>query len=117
PDLAAVVGSAFAHKLQAPSPARRRAVWTEGLAAIGAELAASQVERLAGDFALGPGEIADIVSSAQRLSPGAADYDGLRRACVARLQGRLGRLADLVVTHFRWDDLVLPDEEIDRLWE
>jgi SpoVK/Ycf46/Vps4 family AAA+-type ATPase len=89
----------------------------EGLAAIGAELAASQIERLAGDFALGPGEIADIVSSAQRLSPGAADYDGLRRACVARLQGRLGRLADLVVTHFRWDDLVLPDEEIDRLWE
>ena len=117
PELAAVLGSALAHKLQAPSPARRRTVWSEGLAAIGSALPASQVERLAGDFALGPGEIADIVSSVQRLTPGAADYDGLRRACVARLQGRLGRLADLVVTHFRWDDLVLPDEDIDRLWE
>ncbi|MEZ4361948.1 MAG: ATP-binding protein [Kofleriaceae bacterium] len=120
PGLAAVSAGAIRQALARPTAPERNVLWSRALAAAGAALPARQVAELADAFPMNASEIEDVVASAHRVAQGtggAPGADTYRSACLARQHARLGRLADLVPRGFGWQDLVLPEEELERLRE
>jgi hypothetical protein len=119
PGLAVIAGTALRHELARPGATERRAAWERALTSAGATLPPRQIVDLADSFPMTATEIADVVAAAHRMvhvgaQPGAEAY---RAACLARQHARLGRLADFVPHGFTWEDLVIPEEELDRLLE
>ena len=99
-----------------PLPAEQRAAW---LAALGSG-AEQTADRLTGQFDFDAATIAAIAS----LAAGSGDIDGtaspgqlpvLWDACAAVCRPRMDALAQRIESHFTWDDLVLPDSELDLL--
>ena len=79
------------------------------------------LESIARAFHLAPGEIIDTGAEAQELaslSPtGTITHDQLRSGIDRRLRNDLGDMAKRISVSARWDDLVLPDEDILRIKE
>jgi hypothetical protein len=120
PALAAVARTAVRHHLQRPSAAERRPLWQQALTRVGATLPERHLLELAEGFPMGGGEIRDVVAAAARgqvAAGGGPTLDELRAACMSRQRTRLGRLADYIPPAFSWDDLVLAEEERERLRE
>ena len=112
--------------------ARRRHCWQAGLAAAGVALAPCDLDALAGRFRLAADEIADAVATAQaqarwqdaqatgERSAGDDDrrtVDALFGAARLHSGQGLATLARKVVPRYRWEDLVLPADRLDRLRE
>ena len=115
-DLVHVLGSALTHALPAVQGEARQTLWRTSLQRVGVSLPDDRLVRLAEDFALGPHEIDELITG---LSSGGAtlDEESLRQASAQRMRGRLGRLAERLITPFSWNDLILPEEELARLKE
>jgi hypothetical protein len=119
PGLSVVASTALRHELARPGAAERRVAWERALAGAGTSLAPHQIVELADSFPMTASEIRDAVAASHRMVHGGArpGPDSYRTACLARQHARLGRLADFVPHGFTWEDLVLPDDELDRLLE
>ena len=80
-------------------------------------------EALAGKFKLTPGQIRDARSAAENLARWRSPYDvrvtitDLYAACRAQSNPKLGELARKIEPKFRWDDLVLPPDQMAQLAE
>jgi AAA+ superfamily predicted ATPase len=106
-------------KLPLPSEPTRAKLWEEALptAIRAGDL---KIDNIARAFKLTPGEIlacsneAKVISEGERAKVTHADL----RACVARrLRNDLGELAQPVSVTTKWSDLVLPQEDMDRVQE
>jgi len=116
--VARVASEAPRHHLARPTAAERRALWEAALERRAMALPARHVTELADAFPLSRGEIGDVVAAAVRADDGAAaSLEGLRAACMVRQRARLDRLADFIPPAFGWDELVLGEEERERLRE
>lgn len=76
---------------------------------------------LAMAFDLTPGEIIGIAAEAQAIAEGDKDrpvrHRDVRDGIDRRLRNQLGELAQRVPITVEWEDLVLPDEALDRIQE
>ena len=97
-----------------PTPAEQRGVWTDALGS-GTEAVAGE---LAGQFDF---DVATIRSIAQATEPPAEGADDKQRltalwdACVATTRPRMDALAQRVESAAKWEQLVLPEEELTLL--
>jgi SpoVK/Ycf46/Vps4 family AAA+-type ATPase len=105
--------------MKLPAEATRAKLWDRALPAPirGADL---KVENIARAFALTPGEIlaasteAKVIAERERTKVSHSDA----RSCVARrLRNDLGELANPISVTTTWADLVLPQEDMDRVHE
>ena len=101
---------AVAHEVEPPPVDARRVLWQRALGESAAELN-GQVERLAGQFALGPSVVEEI---ARRTSgvPAAERGDAAWALARAHTRPALGELATPVDGDTDWDAIVLPDEQV-----
>ena len=98
-----------------PGYARREIIWRRYLGSDEVD-----VSTLAGQFALTTGQIRDAVaaardSAAQRGSP--LQEADLFAAARAHSNPRLSRLARKIEPRYRWEDLVLPEDQVSMLHE
>ncbi|HWO72388.1 MAG TPA: ATP-binding protein [Dehalococcoidia bacterium] len=98
-----------------PSYAQRRREWQR------AGAAPDDADQLAATFRLGAGEIRAAVRMARSIANarGAAEpsFDDLKAAARLQSQPRLTSLAQRIVPHFTWEDIVLPQDRLDQLRE
>ena len=89
-----------------PTAAEQRAAW--GSALVGYTASPGLADRLASQFNLDAGGIAEAVREA-----GVVDFDrDVWEACVRRVRPRLTDLADRIEPRARWEDLVLPEVDL-----
>lgn len=104
--------------ITAPSPVEQRQLWHLHLGERAAALN-GQIERLVTYFNLGPPAIQRACLTLQGhadATPGSTTLpQRLWHACLAQARPRLGELAQPIPTAAAWDDLVLPDKEIQVL--
>jgi ATP-dependent 26S proteasome regulatory subunit len=112
-------------RIDFPSPdfkTRRRSweICLEGFSPLGGDL---DTDALAGRFRLTQGQIRDAVRAAENLarwrSPDDATVtmEDLFSACRAQTDPKLGALARKIDPKFRWDDIVLPPDQLNQLRE
>jgi len=98
-----------------PSYAQRLREWRR------AGAAPEDVDQLAATFRLGAGEIRAAVRMAGSIAHarGAAgpSFDDLKTSARLQSQPRLTSLAQRIVPHFTWEDIVLPPDRLDQLRE
>jgi len=104
-----------------PTRSTRRARWSAELASARVELDDRELDALADRFRLTPEQIADAASAvpheALRAGGGAPTGDDVFAA--ARAQSRVGLdgLGHRIRPHYRWDDIVLPEDRRRQLEE
>ena len=115
-------GSARVLVVDVPPPrySERCDVWARASAAAGALCAPADIESLAARFKLTPGQIEDAVAQASLVAlrrPTAPDAADLLAA--ARSQGgeALASLARKIEPRYRWEDIVLPADQVEQLRE
>ncbi|MEA3276256.1 MAG: ATP-binding protein [Pseudomonadota bacterium] len=94
-----------------PAPAEQAAIWAEALDGAAGESS----QRLAGQFNLNADAIRQIVRTAETEASGGKVHDHLWAACLASTSPRMDRLAQRLHPVATWDDIVLPDEEMELL--
>ena len=106
--------------LDMPDAADRQRLWEYALRGVPLERKDS-AEALSNKFALLPGQIAAAAEKAgqMRLWEGAerVSSDMLHQACRDQLSSRIGKLAARVNAAYEWDDLILPDDQKQKLME
>ena len=102
----------------APTPHEQRQLWHSHLGDRAATLN-GQIDRLVTYFNLGPPAIQRACLSLQGYADDPARPEAfpqmLWHACLAQARPRLGELAQPIPTAATWDDLVLPDKELQVL--
>jgi SpoVK/Ycf46/Vps4 family AAA+-type ATPase len=107
-------------ELSIPSEPMRLRLWEEAMpqAARGPDLQLSSTARA---FHLTPGEILDTAREAMELAQinksGTVSHDELRNGIDRRLRNELGEMARRIHVSASWDDLVLPQDDMDRIKE
>lgn len=105
-----------------PDEGERQLLWGHMLSSCGMTLGADvSPELLAATFSFTAGGIAESIQKAGQMML----WNGedvltsrlLHQACRSRLSHRLMEYASLVEPKFYWDDLILPKEQKDLLWE
>ncbi|MCL4849210.1 MAG: ATP-binding protein [Acidobacteria bacterium] len=91
-----------------PTQAEQQAVWVSALG----EHAADSPARLAGQFDLNALTIRQVVRASRPGPEGTRLHDRLWGGCLLRTSPRMDRLAERLHPVARWNDLVLPDEEL-----
>ena len=102
-----------------PSFGHRRSLWQQFLDA-SAAVAPEDLDALAGQFMLTSGQIRDAVGTAEdRAAQGGhpVGREDLFAAARAHSNVRLASLANKITPRFRWEDIVLPDDQLDLLRE
>jgi hypothetical protein len=92
-----------------PTAAEQRTAWT---AALGPK-AGDAPSRLAGQFSLDLATISEIGAQARHVPEFVTDRAW--RSCLLRTRPRLERLAARVEPTAKWDDLILPADQLDQL--
>lgn len=110
----------LALELSAPAEERRNALWQTRLQAQGIGLPEAVCLELAARYRLTPGQMEDAIEQAQVLgwSRGlqeAPELADLEAACRAQAQPRLAQLARRVEQKHGWEDLVLPQGQLNTL--
>lgn len=106
-----------------PSTSDRRELWNNALHEQGYSADVVDVDALATAFRFTPGQITDAANFARnyariRLDEGCASYSfDLYEACRKVGHCELGRLARRLEPCLGWDDIVLPDEQMEQLRE
>jgi len=104
-----------------PGPEARRSLWSQALSVSGYDVPGPDLERLARELRLTPGEITAVVREAAPSSAGmgtaALTSRDLRAAARARSGARLTSLARKVDLQFGWDELILPPGVLQQLRE
>lgn len=107
-------------ELSLPSEPTRRKLWEVALPAArrGADL---EIDSLARAFHLTPGEIQETGREAVELAElnqsGVISHDEVRRGIDRRLRNELGDMARRIQVVAKWEDLVLPPDDMDRIRE
>lgn len=91
-----------------PTAAEQRAAWTAALGSEGKD----GPERLAGQFNVDLATIGEVGDQARRATDA---VDAAWRSCLVRTRPRLERLASRIEPMARWDDLILPAEQLAQL--
>lgn len=115
-----VVESAVPYRIAAPEPAERAGLFEQMLARRGAGdggLDEGALLGLSRSFPLHPGQIQAVVAMSDGRLRGSALLRELRGQCLNRVHGQLAELADLVRTSFTWEDLIVPPEVQEALYE
>jgi hypothetical protein len=114
--LAALASGSHRYAFPRLGPEQRHVEWERQLASYSIALPESALAQLATDFPLDASDIEEVVRSVAR---GTADItiERLRANALARQRSRLGRLTQFVPHGFAIEELVLPDEELNRLRE
>ncbi len=109
------LGDAPLVELTRPDSAEQRALWLRELADD------ARADRLAARFDVTPGVLLAALAEARRearaLGAEAPDDDQITRALRRRMQHALDGLSERVHTALGWDDVVLPDDVVERLRE
>ncbi len=105
-----------------PPPQRQRELWLRLLPPSLRLAPGVDIDAIVRRYSLVPGAIEEACAELLRLDPvldrkGVVDEAALAGAIRARLVHRLGALASPVSTTLTWDDLVLPNDVINRLVE
>jgi len=110
------VGSrpALGFEVQSPPPAEQWQLWTEALGGVAADVDGA-LERIVGQFNLASSEI--TAAAAIAANAGGDLENALWEACRAQARPRLEDLAERIEPAATWDDLVLPDAEMQVLRE
>jgi hypothetical protein len=111
-------------ELPAPSFSEREALWARRLNGEGPGSEVLQV--VASTFRLSAGQIRDAAHMARAIAgwrtagsggKGQVESADLFAACRAQSSGRLDALAHKITTTYRWDDIVLPADQVTQLRE
>ena len=101
--------------------AARRARWSAALASAGIEIADGDLDALADRFRLTPEQIDDAARAVpqEALRGGAVTPTSEHVFAAARAQSRagLGGLARRIPPHYRWEDIILPEDRRRQLEE
>jgi len=105
-----------------PSYELRKALWRKHLRDVGTELGSEELSTLANRFRLTGGEIREVISAALANRPykegtKAISADVLVDGCRAYSRHRLVDLAVKVNSTRSWDDIVLPQDQMNSLHE
>ncbi len=110
-------------EIRKPTSSEQRDLWRQALGPAATAQLNGQLEVLSGHFDLDAHSIATITANVLRTNP-ATNPDGtqalgnaLWQACRAQSHPRLGELAQHIQPMAGWDDLVLPDAQIQTLRE
>lgn len=107
------------YEIRKPTPAEQGDLWRTALGPAAAQLN-GHLDKLTGHFDLDADGIAMITADVLRDDSESSRPDlgdALWRACRAQSQPRLGELAQHIQPMAGWDDLVLPDAQIQTLRE
>jgi hypothetical protein len=97
-----------------PTPSEQRATWE---AAVG-DSAPGTPPLLAGQFDLSLAAIEDVAREALEIEDGGQSVqERLWEGCLAASRPRLDALAERLEPKATWNDIVLPQQELDLLWE
>ena len=117
--------SAFVRvELPAPSFSERETLWARRLNGDGP--GADVLQRVASTFRLSAGQIRDAAHMARAIAgwrnagtggPGQMESGDLFAACRAQSSGRLDSLAHKISLTYKWDDIVLPADQVTQLRE
>jgi SpoVK/Ycf46/Vps4 family AAA+-type ATPase len=117
-------GRAFiAEKLPAPDERARRRLWKVNLERHGHPGGEAETGAVAARFRFTPGQIRDAAREASSLAGWRSHASGevravdLQAACRAQVVTNLGALALKIEPHFKWEDIVLPPDQIGQLRE
>ena len=103
--------SAMAIDVGKPTPSEQQSLWS---AALG-DASGDSPLRLAAQFSLSLSAIQQIAGAAQRQATNGDLPDCLWQACLAHTRPRLDALAQRIDPRATWDDLVLPETELNLL--
>ncbi|MBU7005784.1 ATP-binding protein [Phosphitispora fastidiosa] len=117
-------GTGFFAALELPLPDEktRQRVW-EKISGGGYLEGSIDFGELAGKFRFTPGQIRDAYFMAKDLAgwrsegQGAINWDDLNCACRSQSNQKLSRLAQKVVPRYSWEELILPDDQMQQLSE
>jgi SpoVK/Ycf46/Vps4 family AAA+-type ATPase len=99
------------------SPAEQRALWLRRMGSSRSQLN-GRVDELIAQFPMSAEQIASTLEQAERERDHAELIeDTLWDACRAQMRSPMGRLAQRIETRARWDDLVLPHDQLTQLHE
>ena len=112
----------IAQEFRVPGDRARQTLWKRGLAPYGHAVSDEELSALADKFRFTPGQIRDAIFAAQagallRSPDGAINISDLYAASRAQTAIRLGVLARKIEPFYRWDELVLPDDQTAQLRE
>jgi DNA polymerase III delta prime subunit len=103
-------------EFQAPTYDDRRKIWKNALQ--GSEMSESDVALLSARYCFGEGQIRRVASHAKHVSKGKGlSLDDVSRACAVQSRQRLSVYAAKVIPHYRWGDIVLPEDKLRQLRE
>jgi len=113
PDLNALGRPTLTLDINRPTPAEQQLAWSEVLGPDAGDIPA----RLAGQFDLNISSIHEIAEScSDKLSEGAsATAEDVWDACLASTRPRMDMLAQHIRPKATWEDIVLPESELDLL--
>ena len=103
-----------------PSFSRRLALWQHFLGETETHLGLTGLAGLAGQFQLNAGQIRDAVISARNLAAQSGKRltdDNLLSAARSHSNPRLNALARKIEPHYRWEDIILPNDQLSLLRE
>jgi hypothetical protein len=100
--------------LRRPDAAQRIELWRRALGRAGGDVPAADLAAVAGAFRLGPAAIAGAATEALASGP-PVTAAGLAAGARRRGAAVLAREAQRVDQSFDWDDLVLPEDRLQRL--
>lgn len=120
----ALLGAVFA-RLELPPPGHgdRLELWSR---AVGGAAPGVDLSLLAARFRLTGGQIRDAAATARNLARGREPGSGgppvstpadLEAACRLQSNARLSTLAQKIIPHYRWSDIVLPPNRLEALRE
>lgn len=110
-------------ELPVPDPLQRAAIWRKTLRQVGTELSEEDLHALANKFKFTRGQILDAISVAKNLiqSKDAVHdkltIESLYESCRLQSNHKLSSLARKVDSGYTWDDIVLPEDQLEQLHE
>ena len=112
----------IAQEFRVPGERARHRLWKRGLAPYSHTASDEELTVLADKFRFTPGQIRDAIFAAQagamlRSQDGAINLSDLYAASRAQTTIRLGVLARKIEPFYRWDEIVLPDDQMAQLRE
>ncbi|HSB52635.1 MAG TPA: AAA family ATPase, partial [Dissulfurispiraceae bacterium] len=106
----------YPFEFRLPAYENRRTIWKNALE--GSGMSESDIALLSAWFCFGEGQIRKVARYATQLSNGKGpSLDDVSRACAIQSRQRLSIYATKVSPHYRWGDIVLPEDKIRQLRE
>jgi hypothetical protein len=106
-----------------PAAADRSRLWAQALGDLRPMDSDAGLAELAGTFRFTPGQIRDAAATARSLARwrnperGQVSVADLAAACRLQSNRKLAELAEKIVPHYSWDEIVLPGDRLEQLRE